>query len=47
MKDKTLKVIYTRGNNGELFVYLYRSDLHIATIEVDAKNGVDMFSSKK
>jgi hypothetical protein len=43
MKDKSLKVIYHRGEQGELFVFLYRSNFHIATIEVNSLNEVDVF----
>lgn len=43
MKDKNLKVIYHRGENGELYVFLYRSDFHIATVQVDALNGIDVY----
>jgi len=43
MKDKNLKVIYHRGERGELHVFLYRSNLHIATIEVDAVNGIEIY----
>ena len=46
MKDKTLRVIYHRGENGELSVFLYRSNLHIATIEVDALNEVDVYRGR-
>ena len=42
MKDMNLKVIYHRGEGGELFVFLYRSKFHIATIEVDAGNGIEV-----
>lgn len=43
MKDKNLKVIYRRGEGGELYVFLYRSNFHIATIEVDALNGIEVY----
>jgi hypothetical protein len=42
MKDKNLKVTYHRGENGELYVFLYRSNFHIATIQVDALNRIDV-----
>jgi hypothetical protein len=44
LKDKNLHVRYFRGDNGELFVYLYRAKLHIATFHVDAINGFSIFS---
>lgn len=47
MKDKTLRVIYHRGEDGELFVFLYRSNLHIATVNVDALKGVDVYRGRK
>jgi len=46
MKDKSLKVIYHRGEEGELFVFLYRSNLRIATIEVDAQNRVNVIRGR-
>jgi hypothetical protein len=46
MKDKTLRVIYHRGDDGELSVFLYRSDFHIATIQVDDVNGIDVYRGR-
>jgi hypothetical protein len=46
MKDKNLKVIYRRGEGGELYVFLYRSNFHIATIQVNSLNGIDVYRGK-
>ena len=43
MKDKTLKVLYHRGEQGQLYVFLYRAELHIATVEVDNLNNVNTY----
>jgi hypothetical protein len=38
VKDQFLKVVYRRGENGHLFVWLYRGGLHIGTITVNEFN---------
>ncbi len=38
MKDLSLSVTYHRGDNGQLYVWLYRGELHIGTVEVDSFN---------
>lgn len=38
MKDQTLKVTYHRGEDGQLYVFLYRGKLHIGTVEVNSFN---------
>ncbi|MGD6806344.1 MAG: hypothetical protein ACQCN4_05235 [Candidatus Bathyarchaeia archaeon] len=38
MKDKTLKVTYRRGDDGQLYVLMYRGKLHLGTVEVNAFN---------
>ncbi len=38
MKDSSLSVVYRRGDNGQLFVWLYRGQLHIGTVEVNSFN---------
>jgi hypothetical protein len=38
MKDRFLKVTHKRGDGGELYVCIYRGDLHLGTIEVNSFN---------
>jgi hypothetical protein len=38
LKDSSLSVVYRRGDNGQLFVWLYRGQLHIGTVEVNSFN---------
>ncbi len=38
MKDQTLKVTYRRGDDGQLYVFMYRGKLHIGTVEVNSFN---------
>jgi hypothetical protein len=40
LKDDSLSVVYRRGNNGQLYVWLYRGKLHIGTVEVNSFNCV-------
>ena len=38
MKDDSLSVVYRRGDDGQLYVWLYRGKLHIGTVEVNSFN---------
>lgn len=38
MRDPSLNVVYRRGDNGQLYVWLYRGRLHIGTVEVNSFN---------
>jgi hypothetical protein len=38
LKDDSLSVVYRRGNDGQLYVWLYRGKLHIGTVEVNSFN---------
>jgi hypothetical protein len=38
LKDDSLSVVYHRGDNGQLYVWLYRGKLHIGTVEVNSFN---------
>jgi hypothetical protein len=38
LKDQSLKVTYRRGDDGQLFVFMYRGELHIGTVEVNSFN---------
>jgi hypothetical protein len=38
LKDYSLSVVYRRGDNGQLYVWLYRGQLHIGTVEVNSFN---------
>lgn len=40
MKDQNPRIIYRRGDNGQLYVWLYRGQLHIGTVEVNSFNCV-------
>jgi hypothetical protein len=42
MKDKNLIVRYCRTENDGVVVFLYRSEFHIATIQVDASNAINL-----
>ena len=43
MKDQTLNVTYRRGDDGQLYVFMYRGKLHIGTVEVNAHNCMKVF----
>jgi hypothetical protein len=43
VKDQLLRIKYARGENGELYVCLYRGELHIGTVEVNAFNVMKVF----
>jgi hypothetical protein len=38
LKDCSLSVVYRRGDDGQLYVWLYRGKLHIGTVEVNSFN---------
>jgi len=38
LKDLSLNIVYRRGDNGQLYVWLYRGQLHIGTVEVNSFN---------
>jgi hypothetical protein len=38
LKDKTLNVTYRRGDDGQLYVFMYRGKHHIGTVEVNSFN---------
>ncbi len=43
MKDQSLKVVYRRGEKGQLCVWLYRGNLHLGTVQVDNFNCLTVF----
>ena len=43
MKDPCLRVVYRRGEDGQLYVFMYRGSLHIGTVEVDKFNCLEVF----
>ncbi len=43
MKDQRLKVVHRRGENGQLYVLMYRGKLHIGTVEVNSHNCMKVF----
>lgn len=43
MKDRSLRVLYRRGEDGQLYVLMYRDEFHIGTVEVDKFNCIDVF----
>ena len=43
MKDCSLRVVYHRGEDGQLYVFMYRGKLHIGTVEVDKFNCLEVF----
>ena len=43
MKDQLLKVVYRRGEEGQLYVLMYRGKLHIGTVEVNSFNCMKVF----
>lgn len=43
MKDDKLNVVYRRGEDGQLYVFMYRGKLHIGTIEVNGSNCLKVF----
>ncbi|MDT8782508.1 MAG: hypothetical protein IAX22_07705 [Candidatus Bathyarchaeota archaeon] len=40
LRDQVPSIIYRRGDNGQLYVWLYRGQLHIGTVEVNSLNCV-------
>lgn len=38
MKDKMLNVTYRRGDDGQLYVFMYRGKHHIGTVEANSRN---------
>ncbi|MCW4003610.1 MAG: hypothetical protein NWE95_06845 [Candidatus Bathyarchaeota archaeon] len=47
MKDYSLSVVYRRGDDGQLYVWLYRGQLHIGTVEVNSFNCVKVIRGTK
>jgi hypothetical protein len=43
VKDLLLRVVYRRGENGQLYVFMYRGNLHLGTVEVDKFNCLEVF----
>jgi hypothetical protein len=43
VKDRRLKVVHRRGENGQLYVLMYRGKLHIGTVEVNSHNCMKVF----
>jgi hypothetical protein len=43
VKDQRLKVVHRRGENGQLYVLMYRGKLHIGTVEVNSHNCMKVF----
>jgi hypothetical protein len=43
LKDQTLNVTYSRGDDGQLYVFMYRGKLHIGTVEVNSRNCMKVF----
>ena len=43
MKDRFLRVVYRRGEDGQLYVFMYRGEVHIGTVEVDKLNCLEVF----
>jgi hypothetical protein len=43
LKDPSLSVVYRRGDDGQLFVFIYRGELHVGTVEVNSFNCVKIF----
>jgi hypothetical protein len=41
--DQALKVVYRRGEDGQLYVWLYRGKLHLGTVQVDNFNCLTVF----
>ncbi len=46
-KDKNLKVLYRRDENGGVDVWIHRGNTHIATIEVDKNNHAKLLEGRK
>jgi hypothetical protein len=44
--DQSLKVVYRRGEYGQLYVWLYRGKIHLGTVEVDNFNCLTVFRGK-
>ncbi len=47
MKDLSLNIVYRRGDNGQLYVWLYRGQLHIGTVEVNSFNCMEVIRGKE
>jgi hypothetical protein len=43
LRDQSLSVVYRRGEDGQLYVFMYRGKLHIGTIEVNDSNSLKVF----
>jgi len=43
VKDRFLRVVYRRGEDGQLYVFMYRGEVHIGTVEVDKSNCLEVF----
>jgi hypothetical protein len=43
VRDSSLRVIYHRSENGQLYVFMYRGKLHIGTVEVNEFNCLKVF----
>ncbi|NLF87451.1 hypothetical protein GX563_01355 [Candidatus Bathyarchaeota archaeon] len=43
MIDQSLKVVYARGDDAQLRVFIYRGPLHIGTVEVNSSNCLKVF----
>ena len=46
MKDHFLRVVHRCGEDGRRYVFMYRGNLHIGTVEVDKFNCLDVFRGK-
>jgi hypothetical protein len=43
VKSQLLRVVYHRGENGQLYVFMYRGKLHLGTVEVNELNCLKVF----
>jgi hypothetical protein len=43
LRDQSLNVVYRRGENGKLCVFMYRGKFHIGTVEVNEFNCLKVF----
>ena len=43
MRDQSLNVVYRRGEDGQLYVFIYRGQLHVGTVEVNSFNCMKVF----
>ncbi len=43
MKDRSLNIVYRRGDDGQLYVFMYRGKLHVGTVEVNSFNCLKVF----